>query len=51
MFKDKAITSVHLSEQVESIGERAFENTQLTTVTIPSSVTEIGSKAFAEMNI
>ncbi|GHV69822.1 hypothetical protein AGMMS49928_14120 [Spirochaetia bacterium] len=53
-FIDKSKASPNLvihipvrpGEQVTSIGEKAFERNQLTSVVIPNSVTSIGEKAF-----
>ena len=43
-----ALTSVTFGSSVTSIGQEAFWNTSLTTVTIPDSVTSIGRYAFGE---
>lgn len=43
---DENITSVNIPGTVERISAHAFSNTALTTVTIPSSVKEIGTGAF-----
>ena len=42
------LASVVIPGNVESIGNRAFENTNLTNVEIPDSVTSIGESAFAQ---
>ena len=40
------VTTLHLSEGLEEIGERAFEHNVLSEVTIPSTVKRIGARAF-----
>ncbi|MBR6680323.1 MAG: leucine-rich repeat domain-containing protein [Clostridia bacterium] len=40
------IPAVHLGKPVREIGERAFENSIITSVTIPDSIIEIGKSAF-----
>ncbi len=40
------LTSVSIPNSVTSIGERAFYNSKLTSVTIPHNLTSIGSEAF-----
>jgi len=45
------IPATHNGLQVTSIGDRAFENNNLTSVTIPSSVTSIGFSAFANNSL
>ena len=41
-----AVTSVKIQDGIKSIGEAAFRNTQLTEITIPKSIEEIGRVAF-----
>ena len=45
--RDLFIPSEVRSNEVRSIGDRAFSNNELTSVTIPSSVTSIGDYAFS----
>ena len=42
---------IDIPSNVTSIGERAFENSQLTSVTIPNSVTSIGERAFVNSQL
>lgn len=46
-----SIESVSLPDTLKSIGESAFENTELTEITIPDSVTVIGQYAFRGASI
>lgn len=44
------LTSIALSNVLETIGEYAFEKSGLTSITIPGSVTSIGKSAFSTCN-
>lgn len=46
-FKNKGLTSVTFSGNLQTIGESAFEGNDLKTITIPNSVTQIGKYAFS----
>lgn len=45
-FNCKSITSIKLPNELISIGRAAFANCNLSTIIIPSTVTEIGNNAF-----
>jgi hypothetical protein len=51
-FEDDNITSVHLSNNLISIGEAAFDGTHIAgNLTFPMSLTTIGNGAFAETGL
>lgn len=51
-FQDcTSLNSIVLPEGIEYIAENAFQNTGLITITVPSSVKEIKSQAFANCNL
>ena len=45
------LVSVNFSESITSIGEQAFQNSKIKTITIPSLVTSIGVKALADCSV
>lgn len=45
------LTSLQLPEGLQYIGENLFRNAKIKTLTIPSSVTEIGDYAFSECDV
>ena len=42
----ESLKNLQLSDSIKTIGEMAFYSTELTSVTLPASVTEIGTNAF-----
>lgn len=48
-FRKAYINNINLQEGLESIESEAFNKTQLSSITIPSTVTSIGSNAFANI--
>ena len=46
-WANHSIKKINLNEGLEKIGDSAFEKTKITSITIPSSVKEIGNNAFA----
>ncbi len=44
------MTGITLSEDLESIGESAFRNASITSITIPASVAFVGENAFRGRN-
>lgn len=48
-FRKAYINNINLQEGLESIESTAFNKTQLSSITIPSTVTSIGSDAFANI--
>ena len=46
-WANHSIKKINLNEGLEKIGDSAFKDTKITSITIPSSVKEIGNNAFA----
>ncbi len=49
-YRTNGVSSITLNEGLESIGANAFAKTKITSVTIPSTVKNIGYGAFANLN-
>ena len=48
LFSATALESINLSDKITSIGSNAFSSTNLTEITIPDSVTYIGTSTFLD---